>query len=139
MPSQIVGLGSTFATQELRLHTLVAGETPDLAWNPTASCDLCAIRRQPGLRTSAEGDSHPEGVSVSQDSGRCVKLEHIEFRVDTTLFSRRGGSAWGRSTCWSGHGQGSGGEDAIAARNCSRSWAADQGGIFECEQGQIWG
>ena len=62
-------------------------------------------------------------------------LEHFEFRVITTLFCGLGGSALDRSTFWIGKGQGFGSKDAMASKNCSRSWAADQGGILEGEQG----
>ena len=51
-------------------------------------------------------------------------LDHFEFNV------------WDRAACWIGKGQGLGGEDALAARNCS-SWTANQVDVFEGEEGRF--
>ena len=40
-------------SEELRVHTRNAGETPDLCWNHDASCDLFVVRRKRVLRCSA--------------------------------------------------------------------------------------
>ena len=41
-----VGLSMPCDTEEIRLHTLNAGERPNLCWNHDASCDLSVIRRR---------------------------------------------------------------------------------------------
>ena len=40
-------------TEELRLHVLDVGETPDLRWNQDAICDLSVIKRNRILRCCA--------------------------------------------------------------------------------------
>ena len=115
-------------TSQSRGHVDADGGAPSIILSET---ELRVNEQWPGrvLRDVLEGGG---AVAFERSTGTL----RVQSRLGAIL--SLGGSAWDCSTCWVGTSQGFGGEDAVAARNCSRSGAADQGGIFEVEKGRLW-
>ena len=99
-------------------------------------CPLVSFSRRQSCVATNRGMAEYYATCARRRRSHCIfraVLEHFEFRANTTLFETQ----WqhvGSFNVLEWKGQSIDGEDAMAARNGSKSWAADQGGILESEQ-----